>query len=282
MDGWHRCQSSLGSEAAAIASLTLYVDELATYHQVDIRYKFRLYVDSTSAISNVTTTLRDLIPKRRFPNHADILSTMSSAHNVIEYFVMTHAHRHQDDTKRFDELPFPAQLNVLCDEMATTQLKRQAANAEERTLSIPLLPRNLNVEVKYGRQVISSHYVARLRESISLHRHRTFLQAKYKRSDQVWESIAWDAFMTCACQPKLDQPINRSKLVHNWLNLGAQRAKFGSGGSTLEIERSCPYCKQAEDFSASAHMPRTLCPQVPIRCFDPIPQSVGRLWRQWC
>ena len=248
VDGWHRCQSSLRSEAAAIASLTLYVDELATYHQLDIRCKFRLYVDSTSAISNVKT-LRDLIPKRRFPNHADILSTMSSAHYVIEHFVMNHVHSHQDNTKAFDELPFPAQLNVLCDEMATNQLNRQTKNDEERTLSIPLLPRTLNVEVQHGSQVISSHYVARLRESICLHRHRIFLQAKYKWSDHAWESIAWKAFMTCARRPKLNHLVNRSKLVHNWLNLGTQRAKFGSGGTTSEIERRCPYCTQAEDFT---------------------------------
>jgi hypothetical protein len=224
------------------------VDELATYHQLDIRCKFRLYVDSTSAISNVKT-LRDLIPKRRFPNNADILSTMSSAHYVIEHFVMTHVHSHQDNTKAFDKLSFPAQLNVLCDEMATKQLNRQANNDDERTLSTPLLPRTLNVEVKYGSQVISSHYVARLRESISLHRHRTFLQAKYKWSDQVWESIALDAFMKCARRPKLDNLVNRSKLVHNWLNLGTQRAIFGSGGTISETERRCPYCTQTEDFT---------------------------------
>jgi hypothetical protein len=248
VDGWHRCQSSLRSEAAAIASLTLYVDELATYHQVDIRCKFCLYVDSTSAISTVQT-LRDLIPKRRFPNHADILSTMSSAHYVIQHFILHHVHSHQDKQVAFDTLPFPAQLNVLCDTMATNQMARQEATDGERTLSTPLLPRTLNVEITYARQVVSSHYVARLRESISLDRHRTFLQAKYNWSDKVWMSISWDAFKTCARRPALTQPVTRSKLVHNWLNLGIQRAKFGSGGTTSEIERRCPYCKHAEDFT---------------------------------
>ncbi len=61
VDGWHRCQSSLRSEEAALASVILYVDEFAAYHQIDICCTFRLYVDSTSAISNVKL-LRDLIP----------------------------------------------------------------------------------------------------------------------------------------------------------------------------------------------------------------------------
>ena len=248
VDGWHRCHSSLRSEAAAIASMTLYVDELATYHQIDIACSFHLYVDSTSAITNVKT-LRDLIPKRRFPNHADVLSTMSAAHYILSRFSLTHVHSHQDKDKDFNDLPFPVQLNVLCDRMATAHLKLQLHTPEECTLSSPLLPRNLNVEVKYGNQVISAHYVARLRECILLDKHRDFLQEKYKWSDQDWANIAWDAFKATARRANLEHPVSRSKVVHNWLNLGTQRYAFGGGGTSLEIARCCPYCKQDEDFT---------------------------------
>ncbi|KAI2511364.1 hypothetical protein MHU86_2975 [Fragilaria crotonensis] len=86
-------------------------------------------------------------------------------------------------------------------------------------------------------------------KNTSLKSHRSFLQKKYSWSDPVWLSIAWDAFKKCACCPSLPQSVNRSKLVHNWLNLGAQRAKFGTGGAVTELERSCPYCKNAEDFT---------------------------------
>lgn len=202
VDGWHKCQSSLRSEEAAIASLTLYLDELVTYHQVDVCCEFRLYVDSTSAISNVKL-LRDLIPTQRYPNNADLLSTMSSAYHVLKHFYLTHVHSHQDDETAFDDLPFPVQLNVLCDTMTTTQMQRQGAHEEERTLSIPLCPRNLEVEVRSDGQVISSHYVARLREIISSNAHRVFLQKKFNWSDQVWESISWEAFRTCARKTSL-------------------------------------------------------------------------------
>jgi hypothetical protein len=53
VDGWHRCQSSLRSEAAALASVTLYLDELSAFLDLRIHCKFILYVDSTSAITNV-------------------------------------------------------------------------------------------------------------------------------------------------------------------------------------------------------------------------------------
>ncbi len=117
------------------------------------------------------------------------------------------------------------------------------------TLSSPLCPRNLTIEVRYGQQVISAHYVARLREAIAAKAHRQFLQNKYKWTDQVWDSVALEAFDSCARKIATDHPATRSKIVHNWLNLGIQRAKFGSTGASTEIERCCPYCRKPEDFT---------------------------------
>jgi hypothetical protein len=43
--------------------------------------------------------------------------------------------------------------------------------------------------------------------------------------------------------------VNRSKLVHNWLNLGSQRAKFVNDDDEESAHaKQCPYCKQEEDF----------------------------------
>lgn len=63
VDGWHWCQSSLCRQAAALAWITLFLDELLMFAQVELKYIFGPFVDSTGAISNVTT-IRDLIPKR--------------------------------------------------------------------------------------------------------------------------------------------------------------------------------------------------------------------------
>jgi hypothetical protein len=52
---------------------------------------------------------------------------------------------------------------------------------------------------------------------------------------------------------------NRSKIVHNWLNLGNQQARHGRCPDTL-LESRCPYCKSAEDFQhlLTCKAPRTL------------------------
>lgn len=148
------------------------MDELATYYCT-----FKLFVDSsTSAISNVSA-IRDLIPKQKFANNADILSTLRAAPDVLSHFLLYHVTSHQDATTDFDSLPFEAQLNVLFDCIATDQLARQGVNVGERTQSCSHCPAShLPVEVFLGHQNIQSHYIPRLRDALSSRRHRAFLQ----------------------------------------------------------------------------------------------------------
>lgn len=184
---------------------------------------------------------------------------MSSAHPVIKQFTLEHVKSHQDDSTEFDKLPFSAQLNVLCDTMATDQLKRQKTNVHERTLEVPLTPCNLPVEISYRGHVLSSHYVAILREEIGLDRHRLFLQNKYKWSDPSWTDIAWASFHLCARRTHNKNASFRSKLVHNWLHLGHSRAKQSSASASSHISM-CPMCHESEDLChlLSCPSPRAL------------------------
>jgi hypothetical protein len=122
----------------------------------------------------------------------------------------------------------------------------QQSQADQRSLPCPLPPRHLPIELAYRGQIISSHYVRRLREEICLDRHRLFLQKKYKWDDVSWDAIAWESFAQCANKSRLSHASFRSKLVHNWLHLGDQRSKFGA--SDAPRTRNCPYCQLPEDF----------------------------------
>ena len=107
VDGWFKCQSPLRSEAAALAAVTLYLDELANWATFTIECKFKLFlVDSTSAISNVTL-LREQIPKRRFADNADILSVMRAVNPVISRYTLEHFKSHQDEKNRLRSASFP-------------------------------------------------------------------------------------------------------------------------------------------------------------------------------
>jgi hypothetical protein len=94
VDGWLRCQNSLRSEAAALAAVTLYLDELATWAEFDLQCNFRIYADSTSAISNANL-LNEQVPKRRYADNADILSVMRSAEHIIIRFILEHVNSNE-------------------------------------------------------------------------------------------------------------------------------------------------------------------------------------------
>jgi hypothetical protein len=89
------------------------------------------------------------------------------------------------------DLPYSAQLNALCDALATKQLESQNTTASETSLSIPLAPRTLPVEDCFGTQVISSsHYISRLKDVIGMQTHCRYLQPKLKWADSIWDSIS--------------------------------------------------------------------------------------------
>ena len=245
VDGWHKCQSSHRSEIVALSSIILFLDEFATFHECSVQCNFHIFADSTGAISAIEH-IRDKIPIRHYPNHADVLSTLSNATQIVSRSVCQHVKSHQDETKEYSDLPFSAQVNVLCDRMATRHMNTHRGG--EWASQQNFLPtRNQPVVVSYLGQRIPSHYIKRLRDSISSQAHRTYLQNRYKWDDYVWSTIAWEPLYAIGRRVSQQSCFsNRSKLIHNWLNLGCQRAKFHSSSADATIQ--CPYCKQEETF----------------------------------
>ena len=158
MDGEGTKAHSAVKQATALSSVCLYLDALASFHSIEIRCKFKTFIDSTSAITNAVS-IRDMIPKRKYPNNADCMTTIKDATRVISRMRLEHVKSHQDTKTNFDTLPFEAQLNTICDHNATWhldyhQVGKWAAQSE------PLPTRNMPVQVFYGNTAITSHYVS--------------------------------------------------------------------------------------------------------------------------
>ena len=130
-----------------------------------------------------------MIPKRRYADNADLLSILCAAPDIVKNYQLEHVKSHQDDKIDVKDLPFSAQLNVACDALATTQLKGQLNHPGEASLSSPLPLRQLQVEVRYGEQVISSHYASRLRDAICRTRHRDYLTMYARHNSSVAKPI---------------------------------------------------------------------------------------------
>ena len=114
----------------------LFLDEYATFHEIAVQCDFKIFADSTGAISAIEG-IRDKIPSRHYPDHADIVSTLADASQIINKAVCQHVKSHQDDRKDFSELPFSAQVNVLCDRMATRHMEfTEAANGHHNRTTL--------------------------------------------------------------------------------------------------------------------------------------------------
>ena len=107
--------------------------------------------------------------------------------------------------------------------------------------------RNQPVTISHMRQRIPSHYIARLRDSITSDAHRIYLQQRYRWDAPTWSTIAWEPLYTIGRRTTTKPCFaNRSKLLHNWLNLVSQRAKMHRNPSAALHQ--CPYCQQEETF----------------------------------
>jgi hypothetical protein len=184
LDGWRRCQSSLRSEATTLSSVCLYLDEFESYHSIEIRCKFKTFIDSTSAITNAVS-IRDMILKRKYPNNADCMTTIKDATRVISRMQLEHVKSHEDTMTNFDTLPFGAQLNTICDRNANRHLDYHR-DGKWTAQSEPLSTRSMPVQVFYGNTAITSHYVSRLRAEIGADTHRDYLQTKYNCNVDNW------------------------------------------------------------------------------------------------
>ena len=159
-----------------ICSLLFWIWEICRSLVVSEIGSFRSLV--FNKVFNEIHDIRSLIGingKRRYADNADILSVMRSAEHIISRFTLEHVRSHQDDKTDFVDLPFDAQLNVLCDRMATDQMQRQGGNPWEATQPCPLPPRHLLVEVTYG-----DHHLLALRQALArrnLHRQTAHLPA---------------------------------------------------------------------------------------------------------
>jgi hypothetical protein len=246
VDGWHKCQSSYRSELMALSSALLYLDEYSAFLNIPVQCTLHLFVDSTSAIS-VIDKIRDRIPTRSYPDHADIISTLQDAKHIIFKSTCQHVKSHQDDKKDFSDLPFAAQVNVLCDRMATRHMVTHRTGAWSSRPNY-LATRNQSVVLSHSNQNIPSHYIKRLREMITSQSHRDYLHQRYKWDAYTGDQIAWEPLFTIGRRMSSHASFStRAKLVHNWLNLGSQRARLHQPSTRLA--QQCPYCHLEEDFT---------------------------------
>jgi hypothetical protein len=157
---------------------------------------------------------------------------------------------------QYAALVWPARLNVMADSLATAYYN--SMDQRNQSSSNPQFFTSSKVSLLVNGQQITANPAAAIRFHINGTRHRQFLQQTRPgwSKDQVWNSIDFESFGGAYKSIAPTKQPNISKLIHGWLNTGAQRAKIHKQSSS-----SCPQCGYVPEDQD--HI--LLCPSLPAR-----------------
>jgi hypothetical protein len=118
-----------------------------------------------------------------------ILDTLSTLDTKVK---LAHVKGHQDDSLPQEELPWPAQLNIRCDTLASKELVR----IQSPTPLVPFLPAS-KVSITVQGQSLTHHIPAQVRQLHSALTQRPYLERHHQWAMGVFDTVNWDLLRTC-------------------------------------------------------------------------------------
>ena len=141
---------------------------------------------------------------------------------------LRHVKGHQDDDVRYEDLDLQSRLNVDCDADAKCKMRAfhrptgrpTPAAGHRATLYID----NLEITTKMDEQL---HYAAHAPKMFE------YLCERFEWVDAHLSGANWEAIGLAKRRLSHDQPIQTSKMMHLWLNIGKQKACIKKGQQRL-------------------------------------------------
>ena len=107
--------SSFRAEAYGILLLALFIHHIHEYTKTRFQAKFKLYLDSQSAVQKINefTTFTKYYSSATLSADWDVLQTAAKYCGLMmSNILLSHVKGHQDDDKEISELPLKAKLNI--------------------------------------------------------------------------------------------------------------------------------------------------------------------------
>jgi len=147
------------------------------------------YCDNLGLIQLVTA-----MQTNKIPNPSQAISNDYDLTNKIFQMILclpvtitlSHIKGHQDNNTPTEELPYPAQLNITCDERARSALATLPINVQPH----PALP-SAYPQLQIWNQVIVWQLPEYMQEAARLPAYKQYLATKYHWSPQVPSTIEW-------------------------------------------------------------------------------------------
>ena len=237
------CIQSFRAELNGILGEVILSGEILRFYEKDSgTASITTYCDNTSALQTISSPYDTPGIRRFLGPDFDIVNELQMA--IKRYgltLVPKHVKGHQDRTKRYDELPFEAQMNCDCDEAAGSHLQCPPDGLSPQS-SAPFFPAS-KAALRINGNIITSN----LEDHVRLEREGTKLKMKIINkegwTDAEFEKVDWTS-MEIAMK-RIKHTLLRTRVVqfqHRWLPLGRQQHRIDS-----DLSHLCPICKEAEE-----------------------------------
>ena len=185
-------------------------------------------------------------PRQFLSSEIDIiLRIQRTLEQLASSYEFQHVKGHQDDNTTIDKLPWPAQLNIHCNDLASQSL--MTATPTPLVPVDPIVSAILNIDDR----TITRHITSNIREACSHKQIKQHLQQHHKWSNDTFENIAWSLFHKSSQSLSLLKRFFQIKLLHRILPLNNNEHKYG-----LSPTPYCPsQCQCRETFQHSFKCP---------------------------
>jgi hypothetical protein len=196
------------------------------------RLKFRLYCDSESLLKRIAASraLQRHIPRRFLHSEVDVeMQILAAIDALTARLDLEHVEGHQDT--KYLPLPWAAQLNQRCDELATAHLD----SATTPLPAVPFLPAS-TVSVSVRTHTITHHIPTQLRTFAGLPGMKAHLANHHDwSSPAVFDLVDWPLFHAVTLSTSFLKRLFVIKWMNALLPFQQQQFKFKQSPST-----NCP------------------------------------------
>ena len=122
-----KAPSSFRAEGYGMLAILRFLHHFTQFNNISIKGKLKIYSDNEGLIIRVNQIKEytHIQPRRGMISESNvelqIRDTLQLLHTYVE---VQHAMGHQDNNQEIGELPWPTQLNVQCDNLATKKLRK--------------------------------------------------------------------------------------------------------------------------------------------------------------
>jgi hypothetical protein len=213
-----------------------------------------IYCDNQGLLDRINTSRHSkyLKPRRFLFSEADlemqILDTLALLSTKV---TLRHVKGHQDDTVPTAELPWPAQLNIHCDALASAELQRIPTPSP----LVPFLPAS-KVSLTVQGNTLTHHIPSQVRQLHSAIHQRPYLERHHKWNPGIFDTVNWDLLRACL----LDLSTVVRFFFVKWINLilpfQSQQYKFSQSPSPACPSRCGAVSEDATHFLRCSHLDR--------------------------